>query len=311
MFEGPIIDTFLHGPWIGEEGEVERADLVPWTEDPRLQRVMKTFHHPDTPDGRAPRHDIARVLSDMDRAGVDKAVVCAKVYYPTVPEKLDALHQALLSVSKQSEGRLAWIATVVPPEHGPASYWDLMRNPRIIEALKDADGLVGVHITPSPWGLPPNDRWYYPLYAKCVELGLKLFTYVGMPGPLWPTGPNHPGHLEDVALAFPELVIIAHHIGDPWTAVSVRLAARHPNFYICTSAWHPAVYPASLMQFLRGRWHGQRGSEKVLFASDYPLLDMEKTTLAARQLELPDADLRNLLYENARNLLFQESGSPA
>ena len=53
------------------------------------------------------------------------------------------------------------------------------------------------------------------------------------------------------------------------------------------------------------RWHGTRGSDKVIFASDYPLLDLQKTTTAARGLALPDADLRRVLYENARRLLFQ------
>lgn len=303
MYDGPIIDPFLHAPWIGESGAVPRADIVPWTDDPRLQRVMRTFHHPDTPDGTAPRLGLPEVIAAMDAASVETGILAAKVYYPTTIDRLHALHETLADLAKRSDGRLRWMATVMPPEHGPGSYWDLMQNPRIVEGIKHDPNLAGVHITPSPWGLAPNDRWYYPLYAKCAELGLKLFTYVGMPAPLWPTEPNHPGHLEDIALAFPDLVIIAHHIGDPWTDISVRLASRHPHFYICTSAWHPQAYPASLMEFLRGRWHGTRGSEKVLFASDYPLLDLQKTTASARRLELPDEDLRRVLYGNAKRLL--------
>jgi len=117
-------------------------------------------------------------------------------------------------------------------------------------------------------------------------------------------GPNDPAHLDDVALAFPDLVIVAHHIGDPWTDMAVRLAARHANLYICTSAWSPKAYPPSLLEFMAGRWHGTRGSDKVIFASDYPLLDLQKTTEAARALALPEADLRRILHGNARALLF-------
>ncbi len=171
-------------------------------------------------------------------------------------------------------------------------------------ALHGDPNLVGVHITPSPWGLPPNDRWYYPLYAKCSELRLALFAYVGMPGPLWPMGPNDPVHLDDVALAFPDLTIIAHHIGDPWTDMAVRLAARHPNFYICTSAWVPKAYPPALMAFMAGRWHGTPGCEKVVFASDYPLLDLQRTVRSARALALPDAGLASILHGNAQRLFF-------
>lgn len=303
-YGGPIIDTFLHAPWIGEAGPIPRADVVPWTDDARLRRVMSTFHHPDQPGGLPPQRSLDQVLAEMDRAGVTHGILAAKVYYPTTPPALDALHAELARLCAASNGRLRWIATVMPPEHGPGSYWDLMRNPRIIQSLHGDPNLVGVHITPSPWGLAPNDRWYYPLYARCVDLGLKLFTYVGMPGPLWPMAPNDPTHLDDVALAFPDLAIIAHHIGDPWTEMAVRLAARHANFYICTSAWSPKSYPEALMRFLSGRWHGQRGSEKVLFASDYPLLDLARTVAAARAMNLPAEDLSRMLHDNAQALLF-------
>lgn len=303
MYDGPILDAFLHAPWIGSDGGGLRADLVPWTDDRRLRRVMKTFHH-STEGAEAPRYDLATVLKDMDEAGVERGILAAKVYYPSTADRLQILHEELSALCAASGGRLRWIATVLPPEHGPGSYWDLMRNPQIIAGLAGDPALVGVHITPSPWALAPNDRWYYPLYARCVDLGLKLFTYVGMPGPLWPMGPNNPAHLEDVALAFPDLVIIAHHIGDPWTDMSIRLAARHDNVYICTSAWSPKSYPPALVEFMAKGWHGTRGSEKVLFASDYPLTDLRRITRAVRNIALDDADLRRILHENSQRLLF-------
>ena len=304
MYDGPVIDAFLHSPWIGGPGTVPRADVVPWTDDKRLRRVMSTFHHADQPGGEVARIGLPEVLAAMEGAGVQGGVLAAKVYYSTTVDRLHSLHQELSSLCAASAGRLRWIATVMPPEHGPGSYWDLMQNPRLVQALAGEPELVGVHITPSPWGLAPNDRWYYPLYAKCVEMGLKLFTYVGMPGPLWPMGPNDPGHLDEVALAFPDLVIVAHHIGDPWTDMAVRLAARHENFYICTSAWSPKAYPASLLEFMGGRWHGTRGSDKLIYASDYPLLDLLRTTRAARGLALADADLRRIMHDTANRLLF-------
>jgi len=305
MYDGPIIDAFLHSPWIGGPGRVPRADEVPWTDDPRLRRVMHTFHHATEPGEAVRRLDLAAVSATMDAAAVSHGILAAKVYYPTTLERLDALHAELSSLAAASAGRLRWLATVMPPEHGPGSYWDIMQGPRIVQALGEDPHLVGVHITPSPWGLAPNDRWYYPLYAKCAELRLALFTYVGMPGPLWPMEPNNPAHLDDVALAFPDLTIVAHHIGDPWADMAVRLAARHANFFLCTSAWSPKSYPKALLDFMGGRWHGTRGSDKVVFASDYPLLDLQRTTQAARALALPDADLARILHENAQRLFFQ------
>lgn len=304
MYEGPITDAFLHAPWIGGPGTNPRADDVPWTDDRRLRRVMKTFQHATEPGGPVIRLDLPAVAAEMDASGVSRGILAAKVYYPTTPDRLDTLHTELSRLSAASAGRLRWLATVMPPEHGPGSYWDLMQGPRTIQALAHEPGLAGVHITPSPWGLAPNDRWYYPLYAKCTELKLALFTYVGMPGPLWPMEPNNPAHLDEVALAFPDLVIVAHHIGDPWTEMSVRLAARHDHFYICTSAWSPRSYPRALLDFMAGHWHGTRGSDKVIFASDYPLLDLQRAARAARALALPHDDLARILHSNAERLFF-------
>jgi hypothetical protein len=308
MYSGPVIDPFLHAPWIGRfDGAVTRADVVPWTDDARLRRVMHTFHHLDERgEKKPPQVSLETVVGQMDQAGVAGGVLIAKVYYPATVEQVRALHEELADLSRRSSGRLKWVASVVPPQHGSGSYWDLMQNPRIIAALADTPGLVGVHITPSPWSLAPNDRWYYPLYAKCAELRLPLFAYVGMPGPLWPMEPNNPAHLEDVALAFPEMPIIAHHIGDPWTEVAIRLAAHLPNYYLCTSAWSPKAYPKALLDFMGGRWHGVRGCDRVIFASDYPLLDLQKTVAAARGLGLEEAQLKRILHDNAYELFFKD-----
>lgn len=305
MYDGPIIDSFLHGPWLGEEDpKVKRGDRDDWAADPRLARVMHTFHHDgETPEGRT----ATEVLATMESCGVDRALLIAKVYYAAGEPEVAAVHRQLGAVADQSGGRLGTVATVVPPELGADSYWDVMQGPRLIEAAYGERKLTGVHVTPAPWGIQPNDKWLYPLYAKCVELGLALFTYVGMPGPLWPMEHNHPKYLDDVALAFPDLVIVAHHIGDPWTDVSVRLAARHPNLYICTSAWHPKTYPPALLDFMRGSWHGTRGCTKVLFASDWPLLDMDRAVRAARALDLPEAELRCFLHDNTAGLFWDEA----
>ena len=306
VYDGPIIDTFLHGPWIGAPSElVPRADRVEWIGDRRLRRVMKTFRHDGREGDGIKFLDVPGLLQAMDLAGVTRGILATKVYYPAPVDAVVALNRDFAAMSAASDGRLKWIASAIPPELGGSSYWDVMQNTRLIDAIRDDSGLCGVHLTPSPWGILPSDRWFYPLYARCVEYGLPVFTYVGAPGPLWPMDLNNPAHLDEVALAFPDLTIVAHHIGDPWTDMTVRLAARHENFYICTSAWSPKAYPAALTSFLAGKWHGVRGCDKTIFASDFPLLDLAITTRDARAMTLDPERLEQFLFANADRLFWQ------
>ncbi len=233
-----------------------------------------------------------------------RAVLPAKVYYRASEKAVRAVHREIGALVEASEGRLKGVATIVPPELGPGTYWDVMQNVRVVRDAHARHGFVGVHLTPSPWGMPPNHKWFYPVYAVCVELDLTVFVHVGMPGPLWPMEHQDPSHLDEVALAFPDLRIVAHHIGDPWTDIAVRLAARHANFYICTSAWSPKRYPPALLDFMAGGWHGTRGSDKVLHASDYPLLDLDRATRDARRLDLGPDRLAAVLHDNAARIFW-------
>ena len=305
MYAGPVADGFLHTPWLGaEDPDFPRGDTVDWRGDARLQRVMSTFNHTGADGEPVGRIAAKELLAQMDSAGVTCGILPAKVYYRSSEEGVRAVHRALAEVAAGSAGRLLCVGTIVPPELGPGTYWDVMQTTRMLEETRRDYGFVGTHLTPAPWGMAPNHKWFFPLYAKLVELGMALFVHVGMPGPLWPMQPHDPAHLDEVALAFPELRIIAHHIGDPWTDMSVRLAAKHPHVYICTSAWSPKRYPESLMKFLRGRWHGTAGSDKVLYASDYPLLDMQRATADARAMQLPDAKLAAVLHDNVQRLFW-------
>ncbi len=140
-------------------------------------------------------------------------------------------------------------------------------------------GFRALRIVPWLWNLPPNDRRYYPLYAECIELGIPFCTQVGHTGPLRPSETGRPiPYLDEVALDFPELVIIAGHVGYPWTQEMIAVATKYENVYIDTSAYTAKRYPLELVQYMGG--HGRR---KVMFGTNYPMIT------AARALEGLDA----------------------
>jgi hypothetical protein len=164
-------------------------------------------------------------------------------------------------------------------------------------------GFVGLRIVPWLWGWPTDDRRYYPLYAECVELGVPVCLQVGHTGPLMSSEPGRPiPYLEHVALEFPELVIVAGHIGVPWTQEVISLATKFPNFHVDTSAYKASRYPAELVDFMRGH-----GALKVLFGTNYPMLSPAACLEGLARLELPPAAAAAFLAGNARRVFRLEA----
>lgn len=139
---------------------------------------------------------------------------------------------------------------------------------RCVEEL----GFVALRVVPWLWERPPNDRYYYPLYVACVELGIPFCAQVGHTGPLRTSETGRPiPYLDDVALDFPDLVIVGGHIGYPWTEEMVALCRKYPNVHIDTSAYTARRYPRELVDYLRGD-----GAEKVLFGTNYPMIAADR-----------------------------------
>lgn len=156
-------------------------------------------------------------------------------------------------------------------------------------------GFKGLRIVPWLWGLPPDDRRYYPLYAECIELGVPFCTQVGHTGPLMTSEPGRPiPYLEHVALEFPELKIVAGHLGAPWTQETISLAHKFPNFYIDTSAYKASRFPDEFVQYMRGA-----GAKKVMFGSNYPMLTAAQCLAGLDDLGLSDEAKAGFLYQNA------------
>ncbi len=159
-------------------------------------------------------------------------------------------------------------------------------------------GFRALRIVPWLWGLPPDDRRYYPLYAECIELDVPFCLQVGHTGPLLSSEPGRPiPYLENVALEFPELRIVAGHIGAPWTSEIISLATKFENVYIDTSAYKATRYPADFAEFMRGR-----GAKKVMFGSNYPMLAPAACLEGFDQLGLGDEAARLVLAGTARRV---------
>jgi len=199
---------------------------------------------------------IELTLTEMEATGVEKAFLRAWMR----PEGVIISNDEIAAIVRKYPNRFLGMAAV-DPRKPMAAVRELER------AVKEL-GLRALHMLPWIWNLPPSDRLYYPLFVKCIELGIPFCCQVGHTGPMFPSEPGRPiPYIDEVALAFPELTIVGGHIGYPWTDEMIGLAVKYSNVYIDTSAHLPKYYPPALVQFMNGR-----GQDKVLFGTNYPML---------------------------------------
>ncbi|MBS2015476.1 MAG: amidohydrolase [Deltaproteobacteria bacterium] len=237
---------------------------------------------------------IEMTLAAMDAAGVDLGILSAW-HGPRGPL---ISNEEVAAIVAAHPGRFAGLAAV-----------DLRKPVAAVRELRRCVrelGFKGLRVIPWLWELPPNDRRYYPLYAECVELGVPFCTQVGHTGPLRSSETGRPiPYLDDVALDFPDLVIVAGHVGYPWTEEMIALARKYPNVYIDTSAYTAKRYPSELVRYLQSGGH-----KKVMFGTNFPMILPQKAMAELGALGLGDEALRAFLDGNARKVFrLPESGA--
>lgn len=227
-----------------------------------------------------------QTVAEMDKAGVEKLMLAAWCR----PQGWVFSNDDVAVYSRAFPERFIGVATV-----------DLSKPLAAVRELERAVvelGCKALRIVPWLWNLPPNHRLYYPLYLKCIELDIPFCTQVGHTGPLMPSETGRPvPYLDEVALDFPELRIVAGHIGHPWTDEMIGVAWKHDNVYIDTSAYLPRYYPAQLLQFMQSY-----GKDKVLFGSNFPQLSLARCMSQVEALGLSDEVKARFLHENARRV---------
>jgi hypothetical protein len=224
-----------------------------------------------------------QIVEAMDRAGIQMLLLSAWHR----PGQWVIHNDLVAEMVRQFPDRFAGVAAVN------------LEKP--LEAVRELEravrelGFKALRVVPWLWNRPPNDKFYFPLYVKCIELDIPFCTQVGHTGPLMPSETGRPvPYLDEVALTFPELKIVAGHIGFPWTEEMISVAWKHENVYIDTSAYLPRYYPSQLLHYIK-----TYGQDKVLFGTNFPQLPLEKCVQQAEELSLPDEVRNKFFYHNA------------
>jgi predicted TIM-barrel fold metal-dependent hydrolase len=169
-------------------------------------------------------------------------------------------------------------------------------------------GLKGLgEFNPGRQAFYPNDERYYPLWEEASRHNLVVLFHGGMMG----AGAGTPGgmgyklkygrpipYLDDVAADFPNLRIIGAHPAWPWQEEALAVARHKTNFYIDLSGWAPRYFPVQLVQYA-----GSILQDRVLFGSDWPVLDVERWLTEFDQLGIKAEVRPKIMLHNARALL--------
>ena len=137
-----------------------------------------------------------------------------------------------------------------------------------------------------------NDPAYWPFLAKCVELDIPVRITAGLH--LLSDRPYdyaHPKYLDEVAVRFPELRIVAGLTGWPWVDEACAIASRHKNIFIdfaCKRVKHLLAPGAGYEALI---YYGARNlQDKIIFATGWGTQMVPLPQLVAETDELPLKD---------------------
>ncbi len=243
-----------------------------------LRRWTKT----EAPTEQLP---VSVTIAMMDQAGIDRMLISAWV----APRNVMISNDEVAGFVAEAPDRLVGVGSVDISRPMDAA--------REIRRCVRGLGFRAIRVLPWLWEVPPTDRRFYPVYAACVEEGVPFCTQIGHTGPLMPSEVGRPIYLDQVALDFPELVIVGGHIGYPWTDEAIAVATKHENVYIDTSAYTARRYPDQLVAYLRGN-----GARKVMFGTNYPMFPPAAALKDLDALGLSDETRALFLGGNARRV---------
>jgi predicted TIM-barrel fold metal-dependent hydrolase len=274
-----VIDLMLNVP--GDDNSQWYDFMKPLLMDEQSRQMFKMpaqYMFKDIPDTGKKEDYIAYTIEQMDKHNIEIAML-----------GIDDSNEVAKEALKRFPDRF-----VCSYEANPNNGMDEVRK---IQRLHQDYNIKAV--TGFPSGLCPqvpiNDKKWYPIYSKCVELDLPFCVCVGVPGPRLPMAPQKVELLDEVCWFFPELKVVMRHGAEPWEKLAWKLMLKYPNLYYSTTAFAPKYYPKEIVDFANSR-----GSNQVLYAGYFPMgLSLDRIFKELKDVPFNDDVWPKFLRENA------------
>lgn len=247
------------------------------------------------------------LLHEMEVAGIDRGILIQVNDAPTVKEGLAEVRELVA----RSGDRLRLVSTVDPTE-GPHAVDDQ------ISRWEETPELAGIKLFPGYRPFYPHDARLDPVYEYAHRRKIPILVHTG--DTMDPHGLvkyARPIEVDEVAVRFRDVPFVLCHFGNPWIDEAAEIVYKNKNVYADTSGLlaHPS-YPLydRMVELCRQRLMGAilmvGSTERILYGSDWPLLDLKVALELVTSLDLTEDQKAAILGGNARRLFGLPGASP-
>ena len=225
---------------------------------------------------------VSSLIASMDAHGVEASVVCSIATKPSQFEPILRWSQEIAS------DRIIPLASVHPQD--PAAVEHIHQIARA--------GLKGVKMHPYYQDFYLDDPHLYPLFEAIQAEGLLLTMHTGYDFAFERIDRATPKQVADVVERFPEMKLVATHLGgwQQWDDVQRYLLGK--PIYMETSFSIEYLGSERVGQMLL-----EHPPEYILFGTDSPWTDQGITIAAHKEIDLPEEIRRKYFFENSSKIL--------
>ncbi len=170
------------------------------------------------------------LIKEMDEAGIDVTVLMGLdlgLDMGEPPVSIQDQNRELAKLCRRHPKRLIPFVGLDPRRKGTL---------KLFETAVKEWGMRGLKLDPAG-GWYANDRKYYPLYKKAQEFKVPVLFHTGATVPPFRNIYAQPIYLDDITIDFPDLTIIAAHMGFGWWRELASMIEKKTNLFTDFSGW--------------------------------------------------------------------------
>jgi uncharacterized protein len=275
----------LHSHWGTQRGYVLRTPEA-------LAQQQKTWNS-------TPRYDTEDEMAAYFHANAVRAILDFGFTKSLPLDELVPLHDYAMGVQRSHPDVIHGNWLQIDPRLGQRGADELQR------CIRAGAGFASCCISAAGMGFPASDPIYAPFLEVAQAAGVPVLVLVGYTGAGagLPGGGGvrldlcHPRYIDELAIAWPKLRIIAGRPAWPWQDEMIAVMLHKPNVWSELHGWSPKYLTDALRREIRGRL-----KDRVMFGADYPLFRYERLVADWRGLGYDEAILQRVFFGNAEAL---------